>query len=52
MQRARAARRPLSRSPSRQASARRLAEPLERHEPTIYFVSSMSDSFRDKVSFS
>ena len=29
----------------------RLAEPLERHKPTVYFVNSMSDLFHEKVSF-
>jgi protein gp37 len=29
----------------------RLAEPLERRKPTIYFVNSMSDLFHDKVPF-
>jgi len=29
----------------------RLAEPLGRHKPTIYFVNSMSDLFHDKVPF-
>jgi protein gp37 len=29
----------------------RLAEPLERRKPTIYFVNSMSDLFHEKVSF-
>jgi len=27
----------------------RLAEPLERHKPTVYFVNSMSDLFHEKV---
>ena len=30
----------------------RLAEPLERRKPTIYFVNSMSDLFHEKVPFS
>jgi len=30
----------------------RLAEPLERKKPTVYFVNSMSDLFHDKVPFS
>jgi protein gp37 len=29
----------------------RLAEPLERHKPTVYFVNSMSDLFHEKVPF-
>jgi len=29
----------------------RLAEPLERQKPTVYFVNSMSDLFHDKVPF-
>ena len=29
----------------------RLAEPLERRKPTVYFVNSMSDLFHEKVSF-
>src|SRR5450759_783128 len=29
----------------------RLAEPLERRKPTVYFVNSMSDLFHDKVPF-
>jgi protein gp37 len=29
----------------------RLAEPLERRRPTIYFVNSMSDLFHEKVAF-
>ena len=29
----------------------RIAEPLERRKPTIYFVNSMSDLFHEKVSF-
>lgn len=33
-------------------TSRRLAEPLERREPTIYFVNSMSDLFHGKASFS
>src|SRR2546425_2516006 len=30
---------------------KRLAEPLERRKPTIYFVNSMSDLFHEKVPF-
>ncbi len=29
----------------------RLAEPLERHKPTVYFVNSMSDLFHEEVPF-
>ena len=29
----------------------RLAEPLERRKPTVYFVNSMSDLFHDKIPF-
>src|SRR5437879_13327634 len=29
----------------------RLAEPLERRKPTVYFVNSMSDLFHEKVPF-
>jgi len=29
----------------------RLAEPLERHKPTVYFVNSMSDLFHEKAPF-
>jgi protein gp37 len=29
----------------------RLAEPIERHKPTVYFVNSMSDVFHEKVPF-
>lgn len=29
----------------------RLAEPIERHKPTVYFVNSMSDLFHEKVPF-
>ena len=34
------------------AMPERLAEPLERKKPTVYFVNSMSDLFHEKVPFS